>query len=131
MIVFYFFIFLFKDIINIIIMNKYIILFTQLPTPIKLSSYFYIGSLLIYNGIGTYFDAKQKLIAYREDKLSENEHFEINDEWTAVKYGANEHFAKRLFDSIIWPVKTITNIIPFIVLQLNPKPSDTLDDTKK
>lgn len=91
-------------------MNKYIIYFKQLPIPIQLSTYVYLGSLLLYNGIGTWYDAKNKLIQYREHKLNEYEKKKIKDDWSAVKYGANNNFAGRFFNSIIWPVKTITKL---------------------
>lgn len=106
-------------------MNKYTIYFKQLPRPIQLSTYVYIGSLLLYNCIGAWVDAKNKLIQYRENKLTQYEKKEIKDEWTAVKYGANENSVERFFNSVIWPVKTITNLIPFIVLQLNPPSIET------
>jgi hypothetical protein len=106
-------------------MNKYTIYFKQLPRPIQLSTYVYFGSLLLYNGIGAWYDAKNKLIQYRENKLNEYEKNEIKDEWSAVKYGSNSNFSERFFNSIIWPVKTITNLIPFMVLQLNPPPTET------
>lgn len=90
----------------------------------------YVGSLLLYNGFGAWFDAKNKLIQYREDKLNKYERDEIKDQWSAVKYGANENSNDRFFESVIWPVKAITNIIPFIVLQLNPPPSMTGTNNK-
>lgn len=93
-----------------------------MPRPIQLSTYVYLGSLLLYNAVGAWNDAKNKLIQYRENKLKEYEKKNITDEWTAVKYGANENSGERFFNSIIWPVKTITNLIPFMVLQLNPPP---------
>lgn len=106
-------------------MNKYTTYFKQLPIPIQLSIYVYLGILLLYNVIGAWYDAKNKLIQYREHKLDNYEKKEIKDEWCAVKYGANYNFTERFFNSIIWPVKTITNIIPFMVLQLNPPPIET------
>lgn len=103
-------------------MNKYTIYFKQLPRPIQLSTYVYVGSLLLYNAVGAWYDAKNKLIQYRKNNLTPYEKNNIKDEWSAVKYGANENSAERFFNSIIWPVKTITNLIPFMVLQLNPPP---------
>lgn len=111
-------------------MNKYVIYFKQLPRPIQLSTYIYLGSLLLYNGIGTWYDAKNKLIQYREHELNEYEKNEIKDDLSAVKYGANSNFSERFFNSIIWPVKTITNLIPFVVLQLHPPPTETKTNEK-
>lgn len=111
-------------------MNKYTIYFKQLSRPIQLSTYVYLCSLLLYNGIGAWFDAKNKLIQYRENKLKEYEKNEIKDEWGAVKYGANSNFAERFLNSIIWPVKTITNLVSFMVLQLNPPPIKTTTKTE-
>jgi hypothetical protein len=122
-------------IVIITIMYKFVVYFKELPKPVKLSTYIYVGSLLIYNCIGTWFDAKNKLIEFRENKLDKEETKIITDEWNAVKYGANSNFGERLFNSIIWPVKIISDTIPFLVLQLNPpkkhtNETDETDDTK-
>lgn len=111
-------------------MNKYTVYFKQLPRHIQLSTYVYIGSLLLYTSVGTWLDAKNKLIQYREGKLKKYEQDDIKNEWEAVKYGANFNFTERFFNSIIWPVKTITNFIPFMVLQLNPPPVNQSDSKK-
>jgi len=85
----------------------------------------YIGSLLLYYCIGAWFNAKNKLIQYRENKLDFFEKEHIKDEWSAVKYGAYHNFIERIYESLFWPVKIITNIIPFMVLQLNPPSTKT------
>lgn len=108
-------------------MNKYTIFQTIAKTY---STYVYLGFLLLYNGIGAWYDAKNKLIEYREHKLDNYEKNEIKDEWSAVKYGANTNFTERFFNSTIWPVKIIINFIPFMVLQLNPPPTETVTNTK-
>ena len=108
-------------------MDKYIIYFKQLQRPIQFTTYIYLGSVLLYNGIGAWFDAKNQLIQYREGKLNKNT--EIKNEWDAVKYGANENSFERFFNSIIWPVKTTTNIIPFIVLKVYQEPTITTTTT--
>jgi hypothetical protein len=73
-------------------------------------------------------DAKNQLIKYRENKLDIYEKNQIRDEWTAVKYGANINFLGRIFNSLCWPAKIVTNFIPFMVLQLNKSPSITNKD---
>ena len=98
-------------------MYKYTIYFKQLLRPIKLSTYIYIG--LLYNAVGAWYDAKNKLIEYRKNNLTQYETKIIKDEWCAVRYGATEDSCDRFLRSIIWPVITITNLIPFMVLQLD------------
>lgn len=101
-------------------MNQYIIYFQQLPTPVQFSTCIYMSSFIAYNAGGTWLDAKNKLTQYRNNKLTDSEKKNIKDDWTAVKYGANEKFWERFLNSIIWPVKLMSDIIPFLVLQMNP-----------
>lgn len=108
-------------------MNKYIIYFKQLSTLVKFSTYFYVGTFLTYNFIGAWSDAKNKLTEFREKKLNKREAELIKNEWEAVKYGANSRFAERLFDSIIWPIRIISDAIPYLVLKFNP-PSEPKND---
>lgn len=100
-------------------MSRIILYFKQLPKPIRLS-YAYIGLLLGYNAIGSFIDSKNKLIEFRENKLPELDRPYIKDDWSAVKYGAGLNSTERLFNSVIWPAKIISNLIPFLVFTLNP-----------
>jgi hypothetical protein len=102
-------------------MNRYTIYFKQLPYSVKLSTNIYIGCVIGYNIGKSWIGAKNKLIEYRENKLTYHEKENIKSEWCALKYGADEFLAKNFFESIIWPVITIPNIIPFMVLLCNPR----------
>jgi len=93
---------------------------TNLPETVKWSSVAYIHALLAYNIHGSYVDAKMYLTKFRTNELNEQEIKEINDDWSAVKYGANSNFVGRLFDSIVWPITLTKSIIPSIVLYFNP-----------
>ena len=84
----------------------------------SLSLIYYI-SILVYNVAFMYLDSKQKLIDFREDKLSLNEKHIITNEWVAVKYGSTEKIWFRFFNSFTWPLQLLANIIPWIVLKLN------------
>lgn len=101
-------------------MNRIIIYYKELPKPVKYGTCIYIGSLLTYNLVGTWLDAKDTLIKFREDKLDRYGKIRIRDEWEAVKHGANSNFGIRFVNSIIWPVRLISDAIPFLVLKLNP-----------
>ena len=101
--------------------------FKQLPDAVRLSTKLYFGCLLGYNIVGTYLDSKMYLEKYRTRRLvdldlSTNQIENIKTEWDAVKYGANSRALERLWDSIVWPVTTIKNIVPAIVLMMNPGP---------
>ncbi len=106
-------------------LGKIIVIFKELPKPVKLSSGLYISCILGYNIYGTYTDSKIYLDKFREDKLkdlgiTDNEKKEIKTDWDAVKFGANSRCLERLWDSIVWPITGITNLVPAIVLMLNP-----------
>jgi hypothetical protein len=103
------------------IIGKFLVYYKQLPQPIKLSSIVYLSCLLGYNLFGTYNDSKIYLDKYRKGELEKKD---LKSDWDAVKYGANYNFLERLFESLIWPVTTINNIIPAIVLALNPPKKD-------
>jgi hypothetical protein len=102
-------------------MNRYTIYFKQLPDSVKLSTNIYIGSVIGYNIGKSWIGAKNKLIEYRENKLTYHEKENIKSELYAVKYGAEKFLVKTFFESIIWPVIIIPNIIPFMVLLSNPR----------
>jgi len=76
----------------------------------------YIASILMYNLYSSYVNSKNKLIKYRNNELSE-----IKNEWHAVKFGASEKFISRFLKSLIWPITLCSDIIPAVVLALNPK----------
>ena len=92
----------------------------ELPPPVKYTSLFYITCVFIYNVIGSYKDSKLYLHNYRQKQLDKHDSKEITSDWEAVKYGAKVNFWNRLFDSMIWPVTSLNNIIPIVVLKLNP-----------
>ena len=102
--------------------NRIVIYFKSLPKPIQWSTYFYVSSLLIYNGASSYIDGKNALTEYRTQTPFNFKHvLTCNNEFEAVKYGSSYNFYNRFLDSVIWPVSITSNIIPYIVLSLNPK----------
>ncbi len=102
-------------------MKSIVIFINELSTPVKYCSIFYFGSIFLYNCFCSYADAKLYLYNYRTKTLNKYELDTLNSEWDAVKYGAQLHCYKRFWDSIIWPIKLINNVIPYIVLTLNKK----------
>ena len=105
-------------------MNKYYLLIQTLPTPIKISTLCYFSFSIGYCAQGSYSDSKKYLSMYRNNELNESDNYavtKIKSEWDAVKYGAYVNFGERLWSSLIWPYSISTNIVPIIVLMLNPK----------
>lgn len=97
--------------------------FQQLPAPIKWTSIAYVCTSLIYTCIGSYLDSKEYLMKFRNNELYHFDSFNretIKSEWDAVKYGAQLKFWRRFFHSLIWPYSLVSNIIPGLVLYLNP-----------
>jgi hypothetical protein len=60
-------------------------------------------------------------IEYRQHKLMQFEKNVVKSDWDAVKYGASVKCLERFWDSILWPITLTNNIIPFLVLTLNPQ----------
>ena len=89
-----------------------------LENEYHLSLMYYI-SLFIYNIGFMYLDSKQKLIEFREDKIPQNQKSYITNEWDSVKFGSREKIWQRFFESFLWPLPFISNIIPYIVLKFN------------
>jgi hypothetical protein len=75
----------------------------------------------------SYKNSKNFLIHYRTNKLAEldlpeYEKTKIKSEWDAVKYGAGYMFYDTFWCSIIWPISIASDIMPTIVLLINPPP---------
>lgn len=105
--------------------NGLIVIVKELPKPIQYSSILYLSCLFGYNIYGAYGDSKLYLDKFRARRLKDlripqYDIDKINTDWDAVTYGANDHFCERLWNSIIWPITTVTNIIPTLVLFLHP-----------
>ncbi len=112
-------------------MVNLLVTFKNLPQPVRWSSIAYVSCLFGYNLIGSYMNAKNFLNKYRSGELAELKkssqisqlHIDmIKSDWDAVKFGAKYNAFERLFDSIIWPIRLTEDIIPSIVLALNPAP---------
>ena len=97
-------------------MNSVVVYFKQLPNPVKYTTIGYLSLLVLYNTVSTFTDSKKSLDLHRQNSHKKK----FASEWEAVKYGAKEHFTERLFDSIVWPVTTIQDFIPYLVLKLHP-----------
>jgi hypothetical protein len=97
----------------------------SLSKPIVFSSYIYVGGIISYNSAYAYVDSKNKLMKFRKNELNEHEKKYINDEWSAVKHGAEEYSLDRFCCSLIWPVRICSHFVPSIVLMINKeKPSN-------
>lgn len=115
-------------------MVNLLVTFKNLSRPIRWSTIAYISCLFCYNVSGAYVDAKHYLNKYRSGEISmlkNNGENEIKSEWDAVKFGAQNNTFKRLWDSFIWPISIAENIIPTIVLALNPSPVKGNETDKK
>ena len=100
-------------------LSKFLVTFRELPPPIRWSSILYITGGFGYNIFGTYVDSKTYLQKYRNGTTCDSS---VTNEWEATKYGAGEHAFGRLWNSIVWPITLITNVVPSIVFTLNPPP---------
>lgn len=104
-------------------MILYVRYFKNLSKQFKFKINLYVCSILLYNASLCWIDAKNKLIQYQENKLCEYEKVKIKNEWDAVKYGAYYNSVERFFETIFWPINIISNIIPYVVLNLYSKNS--------
>ena len=102
------------------LMASIFVFIKQLPKPVSYCGTIYLACLLGYNGVASYMSAKRHLEMFRGDELNSLKP-SINSEWEAVKYGAYVKSGKRLWNSIVWPIKLIDNLVPWLVLTLNPK----------
>ena len=98
-------------------LSRFLVTFRELPPPIRWSSILYITGGFGYNIFGTYVDSKTYLQKYRNGTTCDSS---VTNEWEATKFGANEDAFGRLWDSIVWPINVITNVVPSIVFTLNP-----------
>lgn len=104
--------------------NLYIY-YTHLSQPIKIITILYILCVILYNFYQSYNNAVLYLNKYRDDTLTENDKWHIESkynkvsEWTCIKYGANYRIFDRLWNSIIFPITIVGDIVPYLVLQIN------------
>ena len=82
----------------------------------------YISGAIGYNLVDTYIDSKIHLLKYRNGTLQNPS---VTNDLTAVKYGVKATYFERLWNSILWPITSITNVFPSIVLILNPPKKET------
>jgi len=104
---------------SIIFLNK---------TPVRRNlTYGYISGIITYNIATTYIDCKIGLHKYKtlihtgpksSRIVNEYDHllYECENKWAATKLAVSYNLYSRFFDSIIWPFKLASNIIPFVVL---------------
>ena len=87
----------------------------------------YIGGIITYNIVVAYIDGKDGLATYKTLKNSQlNSSYSIysyeynlnncKNKWSAVKFAFLYNFENNFLSSIIWPLKVVSNIIPFLVL---------------
>ncbi len=96
--------------------------YISMSVPARISTQAYLGSVLAYNFWSSYSNSKMYLDKFRAKKLTANENRDIQDEWSAVRYGASFKFIERFFDSFIWPITLTKDIVPWLVLTLNRLP---------
>jgi hypothetical protein len=96
--------------------------FQELPQPIRLSTIGYLGSILVYNAAAAYVDSADAIAKFQKGELTKEPYTNgkpINTKWEAAKYGANKNFCENLWNSLIWPAKTVSKIVPMIAVGLN------------
>ena len=102
-----------------------------LSKPIVFSSYIYVAGIISYNSVYAYEASKTKLTKFRKNELQPHEKKHIIDEWTAVKYGAEENSVERFFCSLVWPLQICSNFVPSFVLMINKNQTPTKETTTK
>jgi hypothetical protein len=105
------------------------------PKTLRFGSIGYVTCASLYAGKNSYYDSKNLLTKFRvhEKKYSsgQQEHLltmkhdyrDIKTEWDAVYIGAYTNFCSHLWYGIVWPVTMAVDIVPTIVLLLNPDTS--------
>ena len=107
-------------------MTSIVVFFETLPPPVVWTTYSYLSAIVLYNGGASYIDAKRALNDYRNQNFDRfgSRLFNCKDEFQAVKFGSSYNFYVRLVDSIIWPIRLTSNIIPYVALKMNPPNSN-------
>ena len=117
--------------------------FKSLPQPIKVSTYAYLSGLVSYNVGQTFMDSKKALNMYNsktiphphiQDKYNGEYNYQednqrmyydklkkCSNDWEATKLGASYFYWERLWNSIVFPVTIMSDIVPTIVVSLHGK----------
>jgi hypothetical protein len=86
---------------------------------IFLTGYFFSGVFTYCTFI--YTDGKSHLLKERKNAKIQNRILGIDQEWNIVKEGCARNTMRRLFQSIFFPYIVFQNIIPSLILKLNPE----------
>jgi hypothetical protein len=78
----------------------------------------YLAGVVACNAAGAYQDALIALREHRRKGLSSDS----RDEWVAARKGAYADGHARFWRSLVWPATAGLNVVPNIVLMLNPLP---------
>lgn len=70
----------------------------------------------------TYADGKEELMKYRKENSHIKSKHKYNEELRACKRGCVGNIGCNLWCSIIVPLTFISDIVPYIILRLNPGP---------
>jgi hypothetical protein len=72
----------------------------------------------VYTAIEAYAEGKKSLLEYRARTTV----YSANAEWNAVRKGCSEGACRGSFDAIIWPFRIGSQLMPHVILMLNPPP---------
>jgi len=94
----------------------------SMRSKILIFGYVFGGSVnMFYN---TYNNGKIALLEYRKNPSSiKFNGLTVTSEWAAVSFGCKRHSFENFLNSLIWPQTIFSNIMPTIVLALNPDPN--------
>jgi len=118
-----------------------IVYFKSLPPPIKVSTYAYVAGVLSYNAGNAYLDSKKALNVYQSknfpeikyshdgsynyEQVTEENYYKqlktCTTDWEAAKLGASYFKWERLWNSIVFPITMVSDIVPSIVIALHGK----------
>jgi hypothetical protein len=98
------------------------------PRPVRLTLGAYLGIAAAHNVFCVYHNAKQELLDFRNNPKyiqidADLNKIPIKDEWAAVKFGARRMYWTNVVHSFSWPMNVVVDVIPYVVLMLNPNPN--------
>lgn len=81
----------------------------------------YIGGLISYNMFTIYSNGSEQLMEYRKTKQI------FNNEIESIIVGIQKKWIDNLFLSIFWPLRLPFQLVPMVILNLNPDRKDIIN----
>ena len=81
----------------------------------------YLGGIISYNMFTIFTNGSEQLMEYRKTKQS------FNNEIESIIVGIQKKWIDNLFLSMFWPLRLPFQLVPMVILSLNPEKKEIIN----